>query len=296
MAGSAVSFAQDSSPSHERASIELEPLVSRAIESIGEKTAALKAEIKGAEVPTQRDVWRHPSTHPLVLTLLLLEKYGQEYLEWHPDVLKLTMERDGIALSNRVWNKILASGVLLSTAGPWQQWEIFHWVCRALNGESPNFVYLDRPELGHLVVGVDIMHIIDPKKETAWDIDKFVAAVLRSEGLSYAPAPLAFAQRELEDPQIECTKCRALHRDDNDVRCVTCGGEKLTKVPYEFADLRDETKALFEARSGIPLADAVEGLPDSAAGNAVYRLLVDWDLLRSSKAQLVQQLHMIGGK
>lgn len=280
--------------------ISVEALVARAVDSIQEdKTAGLardgSIDLMGS-VPNEKDIWRHPNAHPIVLMLLLLDRYGQDYLDWHPDVLKLTLDRDGIALSNRSWNKILAGRVVLMSPSPWRQWEVFHWVCRALAGESPNFVYLEEPEIGHLVSGYEIMKLVDPKRQTSTEVDKFVATVFKHEGIPFVPAPLDFAQHELEEPKIECNHCGAVHRDDNDVACVTCGESKLRKLPFEFEELKAECRRLFDARSKLPLADAVENLPDTGAGSAVYRLLVEWDLAKTVRAQMIQQLRMIGGR
>lgn len=296
----AASGGPDEAPPPEEA-ISVEALVARAVESVdsAEKISALSGDssidLTGG-VPSMKDIWRHPNAHPIVLILLLLDKYGQEYLEWHPDVLRLTLERDGIALSNKVWNKILAGRVLLTSPSPWRQWEVFHWVCRALNGESPNFVYLEEPELGHLVSGYEIMKLVDPGRPTSTEVDKFVAAVFKHEGIPFAPAPLDFAQRELEEPKIECTHCEAVHRDDNDVKCVTCGEATLRKLPFEFEETKAECRDLWSARSRLPLSDAVENLPDTGAGSAVYRLLVEWDLSKMMKSQMIQQLRKIGGR
>jgi hypothetical protein len=277
--------------------ISIESLVSEALRGEGgddftEKTAALPE----ADKLTLQTIWRSPSAHPIALILLLLDKYGQEYVDWDPGVLKLTLDRDGIKTSNEVWNKIMAGRVVLNSPSPWRQWEVFHWVSRALCGQTPNFVYFEEPELSHLVTGYQIMKIVDPKRPTTLEVDKFIAASFRHEGITYIPEPLGFAQRELEERMIECAKCGALHRDDNDVRCISCGATALKKVPYEFEALKGEIKALFAARRKLPLQKAVEDLPDTGAGNAVYRLLLEWEAAAVAKSQMLSQLRMIGGK
>ena len=262
------------------------------VRSIAEmdKTAAVEPET------TIGDIWKYPEAHPLILTLLLLDKYGAEYLDWHPEVLRVTMERDGVTPSNRSWNKIMAARVLFESPSPWRQWEVFHWVCRALNGETPNFSFYEMAEISHLVSGFESMKLVDPKRETNIEIDKFVAAIFKSEGIPYIPAPLDFAQRELEQPKIECTTCGAIHRDDNDTKCITCGEATLHKLPYEFESQKNECKDLFEARHKLTLEQAVDGLPDTGTGSAVYRLLVEWDAARTARTHLHQQLRLIGGR
>jgi hypothetical protein len=245
---------------------------------------------------TAENIWRHRDAHPYVLLLLFLDRYGEESVYWLPDTAKLTLERDGTTISNSAFTKLMAARTLLATPSPWRQWEVFHWVTRGLAGLAPNFTYLEEPEIRHMFVGADLMKMVDPTRETSIEVDKYIAATFRNEGIHYAPEPLAFAQREIEQPQLHCTACDAIHRDDNDVRCVTCGSTHLKKLPYDFAASRDQTKTLWEARKNLPLLRAVDGLPDTGTGNAVYRLLVDWDYARHVRAQMVQQLRLIGGK
>ena len=141
------------------------------------------------------------------------------------------------------------------------------------------------------------MKMVDPERDTSDEVDKFVAATFKAEGLQHIPAPLDFAQRELEDPMIRCRNCDAIHRDDNDVRCVTCGSPQLEKVPFEFASVRDETSKLWRDLKSMPLEAAVEKAPaDTPAGNAVYRLLVQWDYANQVRSHLTGQIHMLSGR
>jgi len=248
----------------------------------GEKTAAAPASL-----------WKDQAAHPVVLTLMLLDRYGPEYLEWDPEVLRVTLQRDATQVSNQVFTKILAARVALMSPSPWRQWDVFHAVTRGLNGVQPNFVFLEVPEIGHMMHGVDVMHLVDPKRVTSGEVDKFVAAALKNDGNVFAPAPLDFCRKELENPQLECGKCQALHRDDNDVRCISCGSTVLKKMPYEFADLKKKCEDLWSARVNLPLERAVDGLPTDAAGNLVYHLLVPWDYARRMRQLLLRQLRAL---
>jgi hypothetical protein len=260
-----------------------------------DKVAALVADVDSGVI-TPENIWRHHDAHPFVLLMLIIDKYGNEAVEWMPDTLKTTLERDGIALSNGSFTKLLAARILLASPSPWRQWEVFHWVSRALVGIAPNFTYLEEPELAHLFVCADVMKLADPKRKTGIEIDKYVAAALKHQGIHYAPAPLDFAQREIEQPQIQCKKCDAVHRDDNDVKCVACGSANLTKLPYAFAESRDAARKLWDERKSAPIEKAVAGLPNTGVGNAVYTLLVNWDYARRVRAQMLQQLRMIGSR
>lgn len=247
-----------------------------------------------AATPAPRNsLWKDPAAHPVVLALLLLDRYTAECLEWDPEVLQVTLQRDGYQLSNAVWTKVQAMRVLLQAPTPWRQWDVFHYTCKGLSGVQPNVTYLEEPELGQLMLGADIMRLIDPTRAMGSAVEKFVAAALKHEGSVIAPAPLEFAERELLDPQLHCLDCSALHRDDHDVRCVSCGGSRLEPVPYEHEALRKECIALWAARHLLPIDQALEDLPETGAGNLVYHLLVHWDYARASRARLLQQLRTL---
>ncbi len=257
------------------------------------KTAELRDEGEEAPAVTATNIWRHPHASPAVLTLLLLDRYGEEYVEWEPAVLRQTLERDDIKLSNNAWTKILAARCALGSPSPWKQWEVFHYVCLGLSGDSPNFIYMEEPELGHLLAGMEFMKMVDPEREPQEEIDKFVAAAFRHDGVLYIPGPLDFAQDELEERKLKCRRCGAVHRDDNDQRCVTCGSPQLDTLPYEYEAEKAETRRLFEARKSMPLLQAVEGLAEDGPGNAVYHLLVQWDYLNQVRTHTTQQLQML---
>lgn len=259
-----------------------EQLSSWGVTDAGEKTAAAPASL-----------WKDPSVHPVVLVLMLLDRYGPEYLDWDPEVLRVTLQRDSTQVSNHVFTKIMAGRVALMSPSPWRQWDVFHATARGLNGVQPNFVFLEVPEISHLMHGVDVLRLVDPQRQTAVEVDKFVAAALKNDGNVFAPSPLDFCRRELEDPQLECSKCHALHRDDNDTRCISCGSTALKKVPYEFEALRKKCEDLWSARVNMPLERAVDGLPTDAAGNLVYHLLVPWDYARRMRQLLLRQLRAL---
>lgn len=258
------------------------------------KTAALRAGGQEAPEVTPQNIWRHPNASPAALTLLLLDRYGEEYVEWDPQVLRTTLEREGTSMSNSVWTKILAARCALGSPSPWKQWEVFHYTCLGLSGDSPNFVFMEEPEIGHLLAGMEFMDLIDPEREPQEEIDKFVAAAFKLDGIIYIPPPLDFAQAELENQQLRCLNCQALMRDDNDQRCVTCGSPQLVRVPYEYEAEKQKLKSLFNTRKSMPLEQALDGLPEDGTGNAVYHLLVHWDYLNQVRTQMAQQLHMLG--
>lgn len=235
-------------------------------------------------------LYKDPDAHPLVLTLMVLDRYGNDSLDWDPEVLRVTMIRDNLQVSGTNWAKIMASRVLLASPSPWRQWHVFHWVARGLGGQAPNFTFFEEPEIGHLFLCADVMKIVDPARVTVLEVDKFVAATLRHNGQVWAPESLSFAQHALEDPQLECRACKALFSDTGDQKCITCGRAEMHRLPYPHAALRDACKALWAPRRDLPLVRAVEGLGEDAAGNLVYELLLHWDYASRMRRQLLAQL------
>jgi hypothetical protein len=259
-----------------------------------EKTSALRF---GTAEPlpsvTMKNIWRHPNAHPMALTLILLNKYGNEYLEWEPEALRTTLKKDETLISDSVWTKILAARVGMMSPAPWRQWEQFHHVVNGLAGRPPNFVYLERPEIGFIMAGIDTMKMMDRPRPFAEDIAKFVAATLRERGIVYAPAPLQFVQEELDDKRLHCNNCGLEERDDHDIKCVACGSKDLKRLPGFFEDLRDEIKKRFDARKRHRLEKALDGLGQEASDEATYKLLVHNEYKNQIRAQLLQQLRMI---
>jgi hypothetical protein len=255
----------------------------------------IASDTSGGSAITRDNMWRHYAAHPLVLLLRVLDMYGEDVVQWSPDTLKTTLERDGFSLAGTAFTKLMAARVLLASPSPWRQWEVFHWVSVGLAGIPPNFTYWEEPSINHFAVCADLMGIVDPKRQTSTEVDKYVATFFRHEGIHFIPTPLSFAQRELEQPQVRCKACDAIHRDDNDTKCVTCGKSELEKIPYIFAASSAETAKLWDQRHKFPVESAVDGLPDTAPGNAVYRLLVEWDAVTRSRRGLLQQLRLLGG-
>jgi hypothetical protein len=238
-------------------------------------------------------LWRDPEAHPLALLFIVLDRYGNEALEWPADVLKATLERDGVALAHSAWSKILAARVLMLSTSPWKRWNTFHWVARGLCGLPPNFTYLEVPEIWHLAVMADCMRAVDPKRAVGLDVQKFVAATLAHEGIRYAPPPLQFAQRELEERRVTCRACGAHARDDNDQVCITCGSKELEHGVSEFKDLASRTEAWVKAHKQDKLEELSPALSD-AAGHCGARLLMELAQVYERRRALSAQLRHVG--
>lgn len=173
--------------------------------------------------------------HPVALTLVLMEKFGSEWLEWEPDTLKreiLTTFR-ATSVSEHNWQKIQAVRVLTSTMGFWSEWHIFEKILQALNNNVPRFDITQRCTLAQLMAGVDIANTI--RKETYGDeIQRYVAACALDEGVNFLPDPLGFAQKVLSEPTYTCKVCGNVDTDDLDGRCDFCTARFIDDHPLNM--------------------------------------------------------------
>lgn len=161
--------------------------------------------------------------HPVALTMVLLEKFSAEWLEWEPDTLKKEILETfkATSISEHNWQKIQAIKTLTSTVGFWKEWQIFEKIVQALNNNVPRFDIAQRCTLSQLMAGVDIANTI--RKEVFDDEpQKYIAACALDEGVTYLPTPLDFAQKRLSEPTYVCRVCGNVDTDDIDGRCDFC--------------------------------------------------------------------------
>jgi len=161
--------------------------------------------------------------HPVVLTMVLLEKFGASWMEWEPTTLKQEIldTFKATSISEQNWQKIQAVRTLTSTVGFWKEWHIFEKIIQALNNNIPRFDIAQRCTLSQLMAGVDIANTI--RKEVYNDEpQRYVAACALDEGVTYLPAPLDFAQGKLSRPSYVCKVCGNVDSDDLDGRCDFC--------------------------------------------------------------------------
>lgn len=274
----------------------LKRLVQPSLEAMVKSAAQVDVPDHLLEVPTEvtrGTMWTHEDSSPLALILFLIDTYGTALLEWEAETLYLTVERDFEKPSDAVWTKLLAARAIVHSPSPWNQWEVFHWSSVGLVGEPPNFHFIEKPSLGRILNCVDVMNTLDPDRETQEEVDKYIAATLKSEGIVYAPDIIHFVRDDLEERKLRCGNCESITEDDGDVRCISCGSDELVPIPYEHAAFRDHIHELFEQRRMLPLREAVVGLEGTPAKESTYRLLIHWDELMEERRESILQLRML---
>ncbi len=138
-------------------------------------------------------VFQHPDTHPLILDLLLLRKYGPEWMEWEAETLELRIKSDfRTDVSDLNMHKIQACKTLHYVDTFWESWEVFVWVAMALNGIPPDFHIMQVPTVAQCMVAVDIANRIRQDVPFNQELNDYLEQVHMHDGIMVPIEPLTF--------------------------------------------------------------------------------------------------------
>lgn len=170
----------------------------------------LEGEVKVAAL-TSVNLFQHPDAHPVILDLLLLRKYGPEWLLWSPDTLAIRIPQDfkTSAVSDLNLDKIQAMRTLHVRDEPWQEWELFVWCCMPINGEPPDFEVMQVPTAVQAAVAVDVFNRIRDDVQWSEEMKAYMGAVLRESDVLCPIRPVDFAQLDV-DPDDLIVDCSAV--------------------------------------------------------------------------------------
>jgi len=244
-----------------------EQFLSVLMDADGENAASLEAgegeePVEGKAKPYPRpafsasSAFQHRDTHPLVLSVLLLSKYGPEWLTWEPETLWQEIESDfRVTPSVYARNKINAMKTMHVVDTPWTEWEVFNQVVMAMTDVIPDFRVLQKPSPAQVIAGVDVMNKIRIDASYSEEVARYIAACFLTEGVVYLPKPVEFAQRYAMMPRYRCRRCKNVDTDTDTEVCDSCGApqEMLEKmVRHDPEDVKEKyTRVVAErAKSG----------------------------------------------
>lgn len=145
---------------------------------------------------TIKNLFQHPDAHPLVLDLILLRRYGHEFLTWEPETLDYVIPKDFSTgpISHRTAAKINAMKTLHLVDGFWERWEVFVWITMALNGVPPDFQVMQVPTVAQCMVAVDIANRV--RTDVIWteELKQYLATVFKHDGIFLPVPPLDFVK------------------------------------------------------------------------------------------------------
>jgi hypothetical protein len=154
---------------------------------------------------TLKNIWRHPDAHPIALDLLLLRKYGHQWLEWEPETLQALIPEDFSTptLSELNLSKIQACKTLHLVDTFWRQWEVFIACLMPFNNEFPDFEVMQVPTVAQLLVACDAAgHIRD---DVTWseEMKEYLKVVYVHDGIFLALPPANFAPLPAPPEEID---------------------------------------------------------------------------------------------
>ncbi|MCH8348066.1 MAG: hypothetical protein IH901_06200 [Proteobacteria bacterium] len=151
------------------------------------------------------NLFQQPEAHPTVLDLVLLRKYGPEWLTWEPETLAWRIPQDfrSSGVSDLNMHKIQAMKTLHFNDDYWMQWEVFNWCLQPFNNQYPNFDILQVPSTAQIAVAVSTA--ADVRGDAHWsdEVEQFMRSVCRFDGIFYPRKPLAFLGVGTENSVID---------------------------------------------------------------------------------------------
>jgi hypothetical protein len=208
--------------------------------------------------PPHINLFQHPDSHPAVLDILLLQKYGPEWMLWEAETLALRIPRDFHTqeVSDLNMGKIQAMKTLHFVDTPWTQWEVFVWCCMPLNGLFPDFEVMQVPTAAQCTVAIDIFTMV--RQDVAWsdELKVYLGTVWRHEGMFCPVDPASFFEVDSEGTTIECSKIRemwpSVRKDGVAPTEDTANAEQLRRM-LDVNDYLKESREVFERQLRLVL-------------------------------------------
>lgn len=193
--------------------------------SFGLDPAKAPAPVRASKEPIIRLFSWHDA-HPIALFMVLLKRFGADFLEWDPHALRkeIVSSFEATSVSELNWNKIEAARTAVLVSSPWSEWHVFEKVVQGLNNNEVDPEVGQPASLPQLMAGVDILSGLDSDMKFSKEVAAYVAACALEAGVIYLPPPLDFAQTMLSEPQYYCRDCKSVGDDILDGRCDNCVG------------------------------------------------------------------------
>lgn len=206
---------------------------------------------------TAVNLFQHPDAHPIMLDLVLLRKYGPEWMEWEPETLAWRIPQDFRTqdISDLNMHKVQAIKTLHFIDTFWNQWEVFVWCCMALNGVPPDFKVMQVPTVAQSMVAVDIANRVRQDVKFSEEINDFLEQVHMFDGVLCPIEPLEWVTMdEIEDYPVNCEEILAkwpeVRKSGKASTAETVTDEQLRRM-LEVREYLEENRA--ELRAQLPL-------------------------------------------
>lgn len=148
-----------------------------------------------ARLPTSTNRWNNRETPPSWYAVQLINKYDQAWLEWEPETIWITVEKDfRTPISELTKNKIGAVKTILLTDSFWREWHVLEKITQAFNGHIPELHMMEVPSVGELAWAIAEANYVQPGNEFSEETIQYIRGLCTSEGYVLYPEQLKFAQ------------------------------------------------------------------------------------------------------
>ncbi len=187
---------------------------------------------------SSKNILHHPDAHPVALDLLLIKKYGLDWLEWDAESAEIIIPRDlNSPISEVNAHKINAMRALHLVDSFWEKWEVFIWTTMAFNGVLPNFTILQVPTVAQCMVAVDTANRV--RMDVSWseEVKNLLASVHLYDGILCPQPPLEFVHVDTSELIV--------HRKDIEKEWPEVRSSK--KAPTEDTHITAQLRRMLEA-------------------------------------------------
>lgn len=151
-------------------------------------------------------------THPVELSAFLVSRFGKDWVTWESDTIWQELKRVmGKAPDPPLKDKINAVKALLLSESFWLDHLVFEKVTMALNNHAVAFNVYQHPSPAMIANAIEEAGKIR-SAEYSPEVQAYIAAVCRDDGLVVLQGPLGIAQDEL-DQLTAATPAAALKRE-----------------------------------------------------------------------------------
>jgi ribosomal protein L37E len=199
-----------------------------------------------------RDLFKNEESHPVALDKALNELYPDWVVLDSEATLALLRSIVEGGVGPYVRNKVNALKTVHSSEAPWEDWEVFQWVCQSFADQIADFSNVCRLELGDLFVGVDAINTVR-KMPFSDEVSRWVAADCLDLGLVWVPRPLNFANKVMGIADYRCLRCGNIDLDEDNKKCDRCHApESFLIKQYKYMD-PTEVEQAWKTIQNIPV-------------------------------------------
>jgi hypothetical protein len=159
---------------------------------------------------TPENFLRNTETHPIILDLVLLNKYGVDWLGWEPETLVAKLQEDfhTFTVADVNIEKMQACKVLHLVDDFWLRWEVFLPCVAAFNGHLADFDNMQVPTVAECMLAVDIANRIRDDVQWSGELKTYLAVVHKHDSELVPQAPLEFVTVDTDDLHVDCEEVR----------------------------------------------------------------------------------------